>query len=919
MRPSFHVLCMLLLGVWLGGIRAIHAGETPEQRMKPGHCGCQSGGACWHYLRAPMRVPEDPCRCGLCAGGGSCAGHEPPPGWSLDCVNSPSPDCFWRRHAASWGIQCSRCAVDTECPACDGLPGQPDAKTKAQLAKQRSLEFGLSTFKDDEATKKRGVVAWSRHFYLATDIPSLRLLTQSGGPRFADTHEVAHLFLERAEKAYDDFVAVFGDEIRLDKPMAIYMAEHAAKKDAWRAAYFGGAKTQMVYAGAEGKIAGGFCWNGFAVSLDDYDKDRDLHGYVRHMIGHILFSCWHGVGGLNKECPRWAFSASADWLCKSHPLLRDWTTFCQEEGHSPSGNGERWEEKARAIAAGKRIPIDKLLAVASLSHLSYDDYIREWSYFDVMLREDRARWLAVLRKIREGKEPSSAFREGLATTPEDFDQRWADRMLGKRKTMADVPKDVALSEASGGLDAADRRRILSERDPATLGALLRGLERVRDVKMAELVLSRLAIDSDLVRENVVMLLERTQVPAVVEWMRTAGLADSNALARACVARALATLKDAPARPRLEALLDDPYGLARANAALALAAIGDPASAPALVARVEDRNPKAWIAKADALARFGKAASGATLGLVQGLSHSDWQVRLSACRALAIVGSADAVEPLIDRLDMEGGRLHIELLKALGGVTNENLGQNAQTWRDWWKKQKPRGLPPPPVEAPHNPEDDRYAPPPKRRPVDEPTYYGRRIFSQSMLFVIDLSASMQTTITIPEDAQKKLGTMSAGPRILIAKTAVKSAIEKLDPRAKFNVVFFSTEVHPWKSELVLAGPMREAGLGAVDAAVTEGETNIFGALRAAVGLHDKATLAADLDPIPDTIYFLTDGTPTKGDITDTETILSWMRDVNRFAKVSLHVIAMGSLGLDLVFLRRLATENGGEFIHVPDGK
>jgi hypothetical protein len=101
------------------------------------------------------------------------------------------------------------------------------------------------------------------------------------------------------------------------------------------------------------------------------------------------------------------------------------------------------------------------------------------------------------------------------------------------------------------------------------------------------------------------------------------------------------------------------------------------------------------------------------------------------------------------------------------------------------------------------------------------------------------------------------------------------------------------------------------------AALEDETNIHGALRAAVGLHERPTLAADLDPIPDTIYFLTDGTPTRGEITETETLLSWMRDVNRFAKVDLHVIAMGNVGVDLPFLQRLAAENGGEFIHVPD--
>jgi hypothetical protein len=40
-------------------------------------------------------------------------------------------------------------------------------------------------------------------------------------------------------------------------------------------------------------------------------------------------------------------------------------------------------------------------------------------------------------------------------------------------------------------------------------------------------------------------------------------------------------------------------------------------------------------------------------------------------------------------------------------------------------------------------------------------------------------------------------------------------------------------------------------------------------------------------------------------------------LNRFAKVEMHVIALGTLGLDLDFLAALAKAGGGEFIHVPE--
>ena len=46
-------------------------------------------------------------------------------------------------------------------------------------------------------------------------------------------------------------------------------------------------------------------------------------------------------------------------------------------------------------------------------------------------------------------------------------------------------------------------------------------------------------------------------------------------------------------------------------------------------------------------------------------------------------------------------------------------------------------------------------------------------------------------------------------------------------------------------------------------------------------------------------------------------LSWFESLNRYAKVELHVIAMGNLGVDLPFLQRLANVGGGRFIHVPE--
>src|SRR5438445_184229 len=49
--------------------------------------------------------------------------------------------------------------------------------------------------------KKAPVVAYSRHFYVVTDVTKIQVKTQSGGLRWVEAHEYAHIMLERAEKA----------------------------------------------------------------------------------------------------------------------------------------------------------------------------------------------------------------------------------------------------------------------------------------------------------------------------------------------------------------------------------------------------------------------------------------------------------------------------------------------------------------------------------------------------------------------------------------------------------------------------------------------------------------------------------------------------------------------------------------------
>ncbi len=882
---------------------------VPGQMERPSDQA--GGGACWAYLRSPLRPPIDQV-CARCAGGGAnCKNLDRPKGASAACWGNQKEEAFWKRHAWSWGLKCSQCWKEPEASECDEALGVNDEKTRKMLETQLAIEHRYD--------RNDLWIVVSPHFYVVTDINrKLKIPTDGGAPRLASGHEVAHLYAQRCEMAWRDFNHYFEGNVSLGSPMAVFLFARNSEKEAAAAAYLGSPRTNMLYGGGSDRISGGFAGNGFVGSLQDLRTDEDLHAYCRHMIGHLLFSCWHGVQPNEKYCPIWAFVGAAHFLEKLLPEHQDCASFCSNETTAPTGSPKDWEKKARALAHRKLDPIETFFQRDSLGKFTYDDHIRTWSMMNLMLHEDRDRWLAVLAALREGQEEGVAFKQGLGITPNDFHLRWVDRLSGKRPTMGEIRADQNDDEDTPG--ARERKRILDTDDPAVLAGLVRGLDKVDDVKTARVVISRLDHASDLVRESIQVVLGETKNPDVLAYLRTEALDDPNTLVRAGVAHVLGHLKLAEARERLEALLSDRQWLVRAEAAWALGQIHDDKSYPTLLRALQsEHTAKTWMLVADAAASYGRPDRAATLAIIPYLSHRDWQVRVTAARALARIGTEEALDALIDRFNKEGGRLYRELYAALKVIARDDLGKNPETWRKWWDTQKAEhgGLGPQPEKRAEL--GDEYGKPEPPGP-DDPGYYGQRIFSHSVGFVLDTSGSMKTTIHIPEVAAKGLGNLpQSGTRFDLAKQVLTEALQKLDPQVRFNLVFFSTDVRPWKKRLMPATPGNvSAAIGAVKAQQADGETNIHGALLAALGLLDKPTIEADLDPIPDTVYFLTDGSPTRGEITQSETLLAWFASLNRFAKVELHVIAMGNLGVDLPFLERLAKAGDGTFTHVPEG-
>ena len=353
---------------------------------------------------------------------------------------------------------------------------------------------------------------------------------------------------------------------------------------------------------------------------------------------------------------------------------------------------------------------------------------------------------------------------------------------------------------------------------------------------------------------------------------------------------------------------------------------DPAIAIAPLAA--DPEPAVRSAAFDALARL-RAPS--TVGLaLEALSDPVWQVRASAVEALGVVRSREAIGPLIDRMALEEGRLLADIGATLFEITGRNFGVRVEQWQSFWETFSER------FEIPSDAELAKLralqeARKQEYKPGDGTAYHGVVTPSRSIVFVIDVSGSMENLVVDTERFEG--GGYPSMLRIDIVKTELQRTIDALEPYVEFNILSFATKVRRWKKSLVKANVLNKssavdwvgrlealggaskaelASAGLVGAAnLGAGKTNTYDALMEALEAPAPGKSDKDYEVGVDTIFFLSDGRPSHGAYIDPQDILREVRRVNELRKVVIHTIALGEFQKE--FMRQLAAENGGVFV------
>lgn len=340
---------------------------------------------------------------------------------------------------------------------------------------------------------------------------------------------------------------------------------------------------------------------------------------------------------------------------------------------------------------------------------------------------------------------------------------------------------------------------------------------------------------------------------------------------------------------------------RAHAAAALGPCKNPEALKALLEVAgKEKEAGVRVALSDALSGRAEARS-----ILEGwvMDPAYWQVQVTAAKALVAIGDKRSAEALIAAIKGMEGRVQHELNEALKALTGVNKHGNHDAWKEWWTLNKEEFL------------AGKYVPKPSERAEDKggSTFYGVKVKSTRILFVLDVSSSMlQKAAWLPEVGQG--AERPKGERCLdVAQFELARILKLIPDSVEFNILLLHGDVTLAFDKAGKGSAHRQKAIKFVESVQILDGTNISGVLWKCFELAGGTALTTKPKANSfDTIFLITDGVITNG-ITDHKALIERITEMNRFRKIVIHAIGVMANGEGVMVLKPLAEATGGDYL------
>jgi len=355
--------------------------------------------------------------------------------------------------------------------------------------------------------------------------------------------------------------------------------------------------------------------------------------------------------------------------------------------------------------------------------------------------------------------------------------------------------------------------------------------------------------------------------------------------------------------------------ARAYALDALVLLKAPCLGTVCAERLDrDRAFQPRIAVCDALCAVadlteeGNGREAALALLKKALEDKAWQVRVAAVEATLSLWDRACIDILVNLLPrVQGGRVMVDTAKALSFYVGRDLGCFPESYAGWWASNKAN------YKLPDGPKRNRWGGYVLDRKAGThkgggkkatvSSFFSMPIFSRSFAFLFDLSGSMKNG---------SLGRNQGVPKIEIARDQFDICVKKLAPQGRFNVYVYREE-NKWPVKTYMESFQKDL-VPATSFVKAQARQWVRGAAVKGRGpFYDGLVKVTDNEKI-DTVYLLADGSPSSGTyVCKVDFIEGWVRE-NRFRRVMVCTVLVGSSGINVDLMKWLAEVTGGFYVH-----
>lgn len=344
-----------------------------------------------------------PAACPRCKGEGAIACPKHPKGAAE--MESGASFC-------SIAARCTNCCgtLRVDCPDCHGKEsdlGGLREDWKARAERQTSFEKEMGGV-------PRATLQGPR-MQLTFEVESLIV-----GRRELSQHELAHLYLSRMEKLYEEFNRLLGlgSKEHRSKSYSVMVWRIPSDQKEASTRYTGG--TSM----SGSKLLGASPAFTMCRDRGKTPQDDDLHRDLVHNVTHLILSDLHDAVWLGRKKAGWVDEGLAHWF--EDRGFGQCTNFCYQEQNTNVGfRGAGWRKPVREMVETGKMPPFAETANKMVDELKLEEHALAFSYVDFLLARDPKAFPRLVRILQQKEKATrDALKEAYDLSIFEFEEQW---------------------------------------------------------------------------------------------------------------------------------------------------------------------------------------------------------------------------------------------------------------------------------------------------------------------------------------------------------------------------------------------------------------------------------------------------------------------------------------------------------------